>query len=270
MRIWKNTATLAGYDEGLTFTEVKNEAEIVLMGSKPIDLDEFPKIRGIFRAGIGRDNVPIAEADKRGVKVAFPATETVDMIFEETANFACSLVLRMVYQNIGSLDPWFKEDRLQLSSKHLLVIGTGNIGSRVVKKMSQFMSVDTFDSLNDKDEILIAHLQQADCVSIHIPNTLENKGYFDKKMLEMMKDGAILVNTARGAIVDEDALYEEVRSGRLKAAFDVYWKEPYRGKLAEFHPERFFMTPHVASTCSGFLLGCRSALDMLIKELVHD
>ena len=79
-----------------------------------------------------------------------------------------------------------------------------------------------------------------------------------------MKTGAVLINTARGAIVDEEALYDEIKSGRLRAAFDVYWQEPYRGKLKEFYPDRFYMTPHVASTCSSFLKGCRDGLDQLI------
>ena len=82
-----------------------------------------------------------------------------------------------------------------------------------------------------------------------------------------MKNDAILVNTARGAIVDEDALYKEIKSDRLKAAFDVFWEEPYRGKLMEFHPHRFFMTPHVASNCVEFSESCRKNLDELIAEL---
>ena len=84
-----------------------------------------------------------------------------------------------------------------------------------------------------------------------------------------MKNNSVLINTARGAIVDEDALYEEIRSNRLRAAFDVFWQEPYTGKLKEFHPNRFLMSPHVASTCSGFLEGCRKGIDLLIQELIN-
>ena len=86
----------------------------------------------------------------------------------------------------------------------------------------------------------------------------------------MMKNDAVLINTSRGTIVDEDALFAEISSNRIRAAFDVFWQEPYNGKLKEFHPDRFFMSPHVASTCSGFLEGCRKGLDLLIRELNHD
>ena len=65
MLIWKNTSTLDGYDKGLVFTEHKEQAEIALLGSKTIDLDEFPYLKGIFRAGIGKDNVPEEEATKK-------------------------------------------------------------------------------------------------------------------------------------------------------------------------------------------------------------
>ena len=82
-----------------------------------------------------------------------------------------------------------------------------------------------------------------------------------------MKDGAVLINTARGATVDEDALFKEIEAFRLRAAFDVYWQEPYQGKLKQFHPDRIYMTPHVASTCSGFIEGCRNDLNILIEDL---
>ena len=270
MKIWKNTATLDGFDDGLVYTDNKDEAEIVLMGSKPIELSEFPILKGIFRAGIGRDNVPIDAASEQGIRVAFPAADTVDMIFEETADFTCSLILRRLYDDVGTIEPWFKNTRLQMSARHLLVVGNGNIGSRVSKKMSNFLQVSTYDALQDSSETLSEKLSTADCVTLHIPNTLENRNFFDGHKLGVMKAGSILINTARGPIVDEDALYEEIKSGRLKAAFDVYWKEPYLGKLKEFHPQGFFMTPHVASTCSGFLKGCREALDRLIEGLEND
>ena len=83
MKIWKNTFTLDGYDEGLIFTEEKKIADIAFIGSKPIDLINFPNLKGIFRAGIGKDNVPEKEAEKRGIIVRYPSLETVDIIFEE-------------------------------------------------------------------------------------------------------------------------------------------------------------------------------------------
>ena len=270
MKIWKNTSTIDGYDEGLLFTEEKTQAAIVLLGSKSISLYEFPNLKGILRAGIGKDNVPEAKAVKKGILVRYPSQETIDIIYEETAAFTCSLIFRMLYSYVGTIEPWFKYDRSALSKKTLLVIGTGNIGRRVVKYMHSFMRVVTFDILENDVSELSGLIRQANCITLHIPKTDENDAFMDKDRLAMMKDDAVLVNTARGAIVDEDALYSEVSSGRLRAAFDVFWQEPYHGKLKKFYPKKFYMSPHIAGYTHSFLLGCRKALDHLISDLSND
>jgi len=264
MLIWKNTATLDGFDEGLHFTRSKKDADIALLGSKPINLNEFPNLKGIFRAGIGRDNVPEKEAKKRKIIVRYPSKETIDIIFEETASFTCGLIFKMLYSNIGTIDPWRKQPRLQLSEKRLLVIGAGRIGGRVSVLMKNFIHVTTFDIITNKTSELKSFMKKADCVTIHVPKSDENISFIDAEKLSWMKNGGVLVNTARGPIVDEDALYTELKNGRLKAAFDVYWQEPYKGRLKDLHSNRFYMTPHIASTCSGFLEGCREGLNKLI------
>jgi len=270
MKIWKNTSTLDGYDEGLLFTNDKAKAEIAIIGSKSICLNDFPSLKGIFRAGIGKDNVPEEQAAKREILVRYPDNKTINIIFSETAAFTCSLIFRMLYNSVGQLEKWSKFDRVALSSKTLLVIGKGNIGSRVAKNMKPFMKVITFDIIENKLSSLPSLLSQADCTTIHIPKTENNKNFLDKKKLAIMKDGSVIINTARGSLVNEEALYEELSSKRLKAAFDVFWEEPYNGKLKKFHPDYFFMTPHLASTCNGFLNGCRRGLDDLMIELRND
>ncbi len=222
MNIWKNTATLDGYDEGLSFTEHKEKAEIALLGSKPIDLLEFPNLKGIFRAGIGKDNVPEMIAAEKGILVRYPSQETINMIFDETASFTCSLIFRMLYNYVGAIDLWYKYDRPSLTAKTLLIIGKGNIGQRVVQYMQPFMRVVTFDILHNKESDLNELISQADCITLHIPKVDENEAFFNGEKLAAMKDGAILVNTARGSIVDEAALFAEISSGRLRAAFDVF------------------------------------------------
>ncbi len=267
MKIWKNTATLDGYDDGLSFTDVKEDADIALLGGKPIALDEFTGLKGIFRVGISGDNVPIAAAEARGIIIRFPQQETIDIIYEETACFTCGLIFRMLYNEVGTLEPWRKHVRVQLADKVLLVMGMGNIGSRVAGKMKGFLKVETYDVLQNTTSELNDLIASADCITLHVPKSEENIHFMDSEKLSWMKDGAVLINTARGEIVDEDALFKEIESLRIRAAFDVYWQEPYQGKLKEYHPYRFYMTPHVASTCDGFLEGCRKGLDILIEEL---
>jgi len=270
MKIWKNTSTLDGYDEGLDFSSDKEQAEIALLGSKPIDLIDFPNLKGIFRAGVGKDNVPESDAIKRGIKVRYPSQDTINIIFDETAAFTCSLIFRMLYDLVGTIDPWKKYPRAGLAEKKLLIIGTGNIGSRVYNCMKPLMDVVKFDIIDNKLSELPILIKNADCITLHIPKTIDNESFMSKNKLALMKKDAILINTARGSLVDEEALYNELESGRLKAAFDVFWEEPYNGKLKNFHPNQFFMTPHVASTCNGFLNGCREGLNILIQELCND
>ena len=212
MKIWKNTSTLDGFDHGLEFTEIMTDADIVLMGSKFIEINQFPNLKGIFRAGVGRDNVPEEDAKKKGIIVRFPSDQTINIIFDETASFTCSLIFRMLYNDIGAINSWMKAPRQQMSVKNLLVIGMGKIGSRVAKLMRPFIKVSTFDVLQNEISGLKSMIQQADCISIHIPKSNENISFFDKEKLSWMKDNSTLVNAARGAIVDEDALYNEISS----------------------------------------------------------
>lgn len=267
MKIWKNTKTLDDYSEGLIFTEVKEEAEIALLGGKSLDLDEFPNLKAIFRAGVSKNNVPEVEASKRNIICMYPSEDTLEYIYDETASFTCSIIMKMLYSNKGTLDPWVKFDRPALKDQQLLVIGQGKIGKKVADKMSVFLNVIRFDIVNNDISELEEMIKEADCISLHIPMSDDNEAFFGKARLELMKDGAVLVNTARGAVVDEKALYDEIQNNRLKAAFDVFWEEPYTGKLKKFHPSQFNMTPHIASTCSGFLKGCSKDLKELINEL---
>ena len=231
------------------------EAEIAVIGSKPIDLDAMPQLKAIFKCGVGTDNVPFDEAAKRGIETIMPSEQTKRYIFEETANFAVYLVFRMLFSEIGEVDGWKKQSRGFLGNKKVLVIGQGNIGAHVTRKLKPSVDVLTFDVLQNSMDELKGLFAQADLISLHVPLMDSTTGFIDAGKLAWMKDGAAIVNTARGPVVDEDALYEEIESGRLRAAFDVFWKEPYESKLKQFHPERFLMSPHVSSNCEDFLSG---------------
>ena len=150
MLIWKNTSALEGFEDGINFTEQKDFAEIAVIGSKPITIEEFPNLKGIFRAGISSDNVPIREAQEHNILVCFPSNKTKDIIYNETANFTCSFIFKMIHSNLGSINPWQKYSRNTLANKHLLVIGKGNIGKRVYDKMQHFMVVDSYDLIHNE------------------------------------------------------------------------------------------------------------------------
>ena len=83
----------------------------------------------------------------------------------------------------------------------------------------------------------------------------KTKHFFNQEKLSLLKNGVLLVNTARGPIIDEEALYNELNTGRITAAIDVFSKEPYEGKLMEIDSQNIYLSPHVASTCREFLVG---------------
>jgi D-3-phosphoglycerate dehydrogenase len=266
-KIWTNTKTLDGYIDDLCFTDNKEDADLALIGGKTIDPAEFPNLKLIFRTGISKDNLPFESAKERGIRIELPSETVQNYIYEETADFTCFLIMKMLYSNVGTIIPWKKNGRGSLKNKTLLLIGLGKIGKKVADKMSSFMNVVTYDILINTKKELFDFIQDADCISLHIPNSKENEGIFNKEKLSLMKDNAILINTARGPIVNEEDLYRELSAGRLKAAFDVYWQEPYSGKLSELTPEYFSMTPHIASTCNEFLSGAAKDLRRLIGEI---
>ena len=270
MKIWKNTKTIDEFIPDLSITSNKHEADVALLGGKKISLDDFSSLKGIFKCGVGTDNVPFGEAEKRNIKIGLPSEKTAEYIFEETACFACHLCLKMLYSEAGSIKEWNKVSREFIRNKILLIIGTGKIGKRVAEKMSNFMEIKTFDISNNSLDELTQLIATADCISLHIPLTEATRDFIDSKKLAYMKNRSIIINTSRGGIVNEDALYKELKNNRIKAAFDVFWKEPYKGKLSTLPNATFSMTPHIASTNKSFVKYTAEDFRKFLKELNCD
>ncbi len=266
MLIYKATKTLDGFLPSLQYTEDKSKAEIILVGGKKLILDDFPKLRGIFKTGVGTDNLPFEEAATRDVNIALPSEKTCDTIYEETASFTCHLILQGLYAGGGDWSSWKKVARRTIHKQQLLVVGNGRIGQRVVDKMRSFMKIDTFDSAYDAPDDFETKVRCADCVTLHVPLTSHTNPLFNAKRLAWMREGTLLVNTSRGPVIDEDALYQELATERLRAAIDVFWKEPYRGKLTELPADRFIRTPHIASTCKEFIQGTATDFLKFLEE----
>lgn len=271
MKIWKNTPTLDAYVPALAKANaVPEEAELAIVGAKKFDIRAMTNLKAVFKCGIGSDNIDFDKCNERGIRVIFPSEQTTNIIYEETANFTVFLILERLYSGAGNVESWLKYPRSFLGRRIILLIGQGNIGSRVKSKLGTLMTVKSFDTATDDIKLLTPLVHDADVISLHIPLNQTTRGWFDAEKLSWMKNGAALVNTARGPIVDEDALYKELSAARLNAAFDVFWEEPYRGKLATLPPRIFYMTPHIASTCEDFLKSLGQDLETLIERMKHD
>ena len=151
---------------------------------------------------------------------------------------------------------WKKSMGSLLSNKTLGIIGLGTIGKQVVEILKGFnMKILALDIKEDRafsstTEIDYCNLDKllsnSDIVSIHLNASKENSNLIDKSNLDLMKEDAFLINTSRGEIIDEKALEEVLKSGKLGGvALDVFEKEPYDGPLKDI--ENVFLTPHIGS-----------------------
>lgn len=229
-------------------------------------LEDTGKLKIVGRAGVGLDNVDIEAASKKGLIVMNAPTGNTHAAVELTMGMILAACRKIPTANQSVKAGEWDRKRfmgIQLLNKTLGIVGIGRIGGNVVTRCKAFgMKVLAYDPYvknsraddlgvtlcNSLDEVL----KNADVITLHTPLTDETKGMIGKKQFDQMKDGAVFVNCARGGLVDEDALYDAVASGKLfSAATDVFSYEPPKGmKFLEL--ENIFVTPHIgANTYEG-------------------
>jgi glyoxylate reductase len=218
----------------------------------PAELDLLPDLRLVANYGVGYDSVDVAACRERGIAV----TNTPGVLDAAVADLTLALILatrrhlvesdRFVRDG-GWRRGWAQPELLgrDLAGSTLGLVGMGRIGTEVARRAEAFGMRVVHHRRSDGvqlDELL----RSADVVSLHVPLTDETRGLLSRERLALIQDGATLVNTARGAIVDEGALVDELASGRISAGLDVFADEPRV-------PERLLtlpnvvLTPHIAS-----------------------
>lgn len=213
-------------------------------------IDAAPKLKFIGVTATGYDNIDLAAAKARGIAVSnVPAYST-----ESVAQHTFALILELT-NHVGRYTALVREhqwenapdftfiDRplLQLSGRSLGIIGYGSIGRRVAQIAEAFgMTVHIYSK---EPEAAV----QSDMLTLHCPATPDNKGFVNKDFISKMKDGAILINTARGALLNEDDVADALKSGKLAAAaVDVVNGEPPRKGHPFIGLENLYITPHIA------------------------
>ena len=213
-------------------------------------IDAAPKLKFIGVTATGYDNIDLAAAKARGIAVCnVPAysTESVAqhtfaLILEITNHVGHYTELVHEHQWENSLDFTFIDRPLtQLSGRSLGIIGYGSIGKRVARIAEAFgMTVHVYSK--DPDAAV-----QSDILTLHCPATADNRGFINKDFISKMKDGAILINTARGALLNEDDVADALKRGKLAAvAVDVVNGEPPRKGHPFIGLENLYITPHIA------------------------
>lgn len=226
-------------------------------------MDAAPALRVLGNHGIGTDPVDVIHATEIGLPIAFTPFGNVQSV----AEFAISQMMAIARRvreadravREGRYDYRYARDFVELQGKTLGIVGFGRIGRRTadIARTGFGMRILAHDPYLDaatigdagakKVETLDDLLGQADIVSLHLQLTPETRGIMNRESLGRMKKGSILVNTARGALVDPDALIEALDSGHLRgAAMDTFEEEP----LPTDHPfartDRLVLSPHIA------------------------
>ncbi len=276
---------VVGNDTGISMTaemlkEMIVDADAAVAGVEPYSAEVLacaPNLKAIARFGVGTDNIDLEYCKEHGIGVARSANHN------SVAEFALTLML-MVIKNMVAFDSaarragWDRFTMRELGGKKVGLVGFGKVGMQLARLVSAFqaevlvydpyisaapegMNVKIYDRLEDM-------LADADIVSLHLPATPATHHLFNADMFACMKDGAYLINTARGSIVDEDALYDTLTSGKLAGAgLDVYEEEPLTKNNRIIGLPNVVVTPHAAALSyetnyNGSLICARAIIDM--------
>jgi glyoxylate reductase len=239
------------------------------------ELELLPDLRLVANYGVGYDTVDVAACRERGIAV----TNTPGVLDAAVADLTLALILACRRHLVES-DRFVREGRWQrgwaqpellgrdLAGSTLGLVGRGRIGKEVARRAEAFGMRIVHHRKSDGlplDEVL----GTADVVSLHVPLTPETHGLLSRERLALLQDGTSLINTARGAIVDEDALVDELVSGRISAGLDVFAGEPSV-------PERLLglpnvvLTPHIASATVETRAAMTRVLVANVLAFLHD
>jgi glyoxylate reductase len=228
-------------------TERAPGVEALAVVARPVDaalLDLLPDLRLVANYGAGYELVDLAACRARGIVV----TNTPGAVDAPTADLAFALLLavrrRIVegdrFVRAGRWESGWAEEELtgeDVSGSTLGIVGLGGVGRAVARRARAFdmrvlyakrrrLSADEERARGVEHRELDDLLAEADVVTLHVPHTPETEGLLDARRLGLLRDGTCLVNTARGPVVDEDALVRELVSGRIRAGLDVFVHEP--------------------------------------------
>lgn len=241
-------------------TEPRPGVEVLAVVAAAVDegiLELLPDLRLVANYGVGYDGIDVEACARRGVAV----TNTPDALGLATADLTLALILA-VRRRVVEGDRFVREGKWsrgwvvgellgqEVGGATLGVVGLGRIGRAVAERARAFGMEVVHTRRSGAGEAgfraLDDLLRESDVVSLHLPLTDETQGLIDARRLSLLRDGAALVNTSRGAIVDEAALVEELRTGRLRAGLDVFADEPHVPEALLELPN-VVLLPHVGS-----------------------
>lgn len=256
--------------------EMVADFDVLIAGTEPITdkvMARAKRLKLISRVGIGLDSVDLLAAERRGIQVSYTPDAPAPAVAELTIGLMLSL-LRSVHVVNAQMHrgEWQRHFGRRLSEVTVGIIGVGRIGGGVLRHLAGLGTPRIL--VNDVDLKASATVgvavewaeketiyREADVISLHVPLTGQTKNMIRREHLLKMKPDALIINTARGGIINEQDLAEVLRSGHLSgAAIDVFNHEPYSGKLAQI--ERCLLTSHMGSMS----IDCRTRMEIEATE----
>ncbi|HYH27287.1 MAG TPA: phosphoglycerate dehydrogenase, partial [Actinomycetota bacterium] len=246
-------SAIAPYDALVVRSQTQVDSRVLQAGQR---------LRVVARAGIGLDNVDVEAATRRGIMVVNAPQSNIVSAAEHTMALLLALARNLPQAHAALTAGSWERERFQgveLQGKTLGIVGLGRVGTMVAQRALAFgMRIVAFDPYVSQERArqlgvevvpdLAPLLVQADFVTVHLPKTPETVGLIGDRELAMMRDGARIVNTARGGIVDETALVEAVRAGKLGGvALDVFAEEP-PNEHPLFGFPNVVVTPHLGAS----------------------
>ncbi len=227
----------------------------VAAGTEPLTaavMAALPELKVISRCGVGMDSVDLEAAKARGIAVRGTPDAPTRAVVELTLGYALDMLRGLSVMNSElKSGVWKKRMGSLILGKRVGIVGFGRIGRAVAKAFAalgcEAAFYDPFVERADYPKMELEELLGwADIVTLHCSKPKDGSRVLDAKRLGLMRQGAWLINAARGGLVDEQALYENLKSGKLAgAALDVYEREPYEGPLKEL--PNALLTPHIGS-----------------------
>ncbi len=256
---------LRGHEKAIVALEVMNEK--ILAG--------VPDLKVIGKYGVGMDKIDFEALARRGIVFGWTGGVNKRSVAELTISFALSCLRGVFYSGLGVRHgKWEVFKGREFGAATIGLIGCGHVGKEVARLSRAFgtrvlaYDILDFSQFYAETGVIPASfaqvLSESDVISLHVPLTSQTRGMLGSGQFSQMKPSAFLVNTARGGIVDELALVEALRSGKLAgAAFDVFAEEPPQNSALLELPN-FWATPHIGGSSRQAILAMgRAAIDGL-------
>jgi (S)-sulfolactate dehydrogenase len=264
---------------------VRNLPGLIVRNRTRVDaalLELAPKLKVVGRLGVGLDNIDVAECERRGIEVCSARGANATSVSEYAIAMAMTLLRGRAYRDTQRLvaGEWPREELgrgFELAGKRLGIIGLGSIGSTTARKARaldmRVIACDPYlpegnENWNLADKVTLEELlDTSDVVTIHCPLNDETRGMIAGQELARLKKGAVLINSARGGIVDEPACAAALKSGHLGgAALDVFDDEPIKAEVGKLFAgiSNVILTPHI----SGVTLEANHRVSFMTAESV--